>query len=128
MASLADLENMMDLAFDEIAYCEYQLNIIPIGIIGHWDCDHFENRYTKEEQAYLKSKYALHHELYLYEQQMLEELDMLRKLYEDMSDDIFVKDAMKKSSLTFENTRKPMIGGEDLFDDSAFGNPMDWIN
>jgi len=130
MASLSDLEYLMDLAFDEIAYCEYQRSIIPVGIIGHWFCDNFEHRYSAEEQAYLKSNYALHHEIYLYEQRMLAELDMLRNLYEDIIQDIFVKDAMKKSSLIFENnTRKPMIGGDkDLFDDSAFGNPMDWIN
>ena len=126
-ASLADLEHLMELAFDEIAYCEYQRNIIPVGIIGHWDCDHFEHRYTKEEQAYLKNNYALHHEIYLYEQRMLKELDMLRNLYEDIVQDIFVKEVMEKSSLVFENTRKPVIGGEDLFDDNAFGESFDWI-
>ena len=125
--ALNDLEYLMDLAFDEIAYCEYQLNSIPIGIIGTWDCDHFENRYTKEEQAYLKNEYALHHDIYLYEQRMLKELDMLRNLYEDIVQDIFVKYAMNKSSLVFENTRKPNIGGEDLFSDEAFGESFDWI-
>lgn len=126
--SLTDLEHLMDLAFEEIAYCEYQRSIIPGGIIGHWDCDNFVHRYTKDEQAYLKNIYALHHELYLYEQRMLAEVDMLRNLYEDINQDIFVRYAMENSSLTFENTRKPIIGGEDLFDDSAFGEKFDWIN
>jgi hypothetical protein len=125
--TLADLEYLMDLAFDEIAYCEYQLNSIPIGIIGTWDCDHFENRYTKEEQAYLKNEYALHHDIYLYVQRMLAEVDTLRNLYENITNDIFVKEAMEKSSLVFENTRKPNIGGEDLFSDEAFGEEFDWI-
>ena len=126
--ALKNLEHMMDLAFAEIAHCEYQLNSIPVGIYGHWDCDHFEHRYTKEEQAYLKNNYALHHDIYLYEQRMLEEIDTLRNLYENISDDIFVKEAMEKSSLVFENTRKPVIGGEDLFSDDAFGETFDWIN
>lgn len=126
--TLIDLEHLMDLAFEEIAYCEYQRSFIPVGIIGHWDCDHFEHRYTKEEQAYLKNNYALHHEIYLYEQRMLKELDMLRNLYEDIVQDIFVKYAMNKSSLVFESTRKPNIGGEDLFSEDAFGETMDWIN
>ena len=126
--ALTDLEHLMELAFAEIAYCEYQRSVIPVGIIGHWDCDHFEKRYTKEEQTYLKNNYALHHELYLYEQRMLEEVATLRNLYENMLDDIFVKDAMEKSSLVFENTRKPCIGGEDLFSDEAFGETMEWIN
>jgi len=125
--ALKHLEHLMDIAFDEIAYCEKQLNSIPIGIIGHWDCDHFEHRYTKEEQTYLKNNYALHHDIYLYEQRMLEELDELRILYENITDDIFVKDAMNKSFLVFENTRKPVIGGEDLFSDDAFGKNFDWI-
>lgn len=128
MASLSDLEYLMDLTFEEIAYCESQRNIIPCGIIGTWFCDNFEHRYTKDEQAYLKNNYALHHEIYLYEQRMLAELDTLRNLYEDIIQDIFVKNAMNKSSLIFENTRKLIIGGEDLFDDSAFGETMDWIN
>jgi hypothetical protein len=35
---------------------------------------------------------------------------------------------MAKSSLVFENnTRKPNIGGEDLFYDDAFGESLDWI-
>jgi len=127
-ASLADLEYLMDLAFEEIAYCEYQRSIIPVGIIGHWDCDHFENRYTREEQTYLKNNYALHHKIYLYEQRMLAEVDTLRNLYENITDDIFVKEAMEKSSLVFENTCKPVIGGEDLFSEDAFGETMDWIN
>ena len=117
----------MELAFEEIAYCEYQLNTTSVGIIGHWDCDHFEHRYTKGEQAYLKNNYALHHEYYLYEQRMIAEVENLRNLYENISDDIFVKEAMEKSSLVFENTRKPVIGGEDLFSEDAFGETMDWI-
>ena len=125
--ALANLEHLMDLAFDEIAYCEKQLNSIPIGIIGHWDCDHFEHRYSEEEQSYLKNNYYTHHEIYLYEQRMLEELDELRILYENITDDIFVKKAMEKSSLVFENTRKPNIGGEELFSDDAFGEALDWI-
>ena len=125
--TLTDLEHFMDLAFEEIGYCEYQRSIIPCGIIGHWFCDHFENRYSADEQAYLKNNYARHHELYLYEQRMLKELDMLRNLYEDIIQDIFVKYAMEKSSLVFENTRKPKIGGEDLFSEDAFGETMDWI-
>jgi len=125
--ALKNLEHLMDLAFAKIAYCEKQLNSIPIGIIGHWDCDHFEHRYTKKEQAYLKNNYYIHHDVYLYEQRMLEELDELRILYENITDDIFVKDAMNKSSLVFENTRKPIIGGEDLFSDDAFGETLDWI-
>ena len=126
--ALSNLEHLMELAFEEIAYCERQMEVIPIGIIGHWDCDHFEHRYTKEEQAYLKKNYALHHELYLYEQRMLAEVENLRNLYENISDDIFVKDAMEKSSLVFENnTRKPNIGGEDLFSEDAFGETFDWI-
>ena len=125
--SLNDLEYLMELAFEEIGYCEYQRNIIPCGIIGHWDCDHFEHRYTKEEQAYLKNNYALHHELYLYEQRMLAEVEVLRNLYEDISCDIFVREVMEKSSLVFENTRKPRIGGEDLFSEEAFGESFDWI-
>jgi len=126
--ALSNLEHLMELAFEEIAYCEYQRSVIPVGIIGTWDCDHFEHRYTKEEQAYLKNEYALHHEIYLYEQRMLEEVDTLRNLYENITDDIFVKEAMEKSSLVFENTRKPNIGGEDLFSDEAFGEAMEWIN
>lgn len=127
-ASLTDLEYLMDLAFDEIAYCEYQRNIIPAGYVGHWDYGNsFILRYTKEEQEYLKNNYALHHEIYLYERRMLKELDMLRNLYEDIVQDIFVKHAMNKSSLVFENTRKPVIGGEDLFSDDAFGETFDWI-
>jgi hypothetical protein len=126
--ALKNLERLMDLAFEEIAYCEYQRSIIPCGIVGHWDCDHFEHRYTKEEQAYLKNNYALHHEIYLYEQRMLEEVENLRNLYEDIIDDIFVREAMEKSSLVFENnTRKPHIGGEDLFSEEAFGESFDWI-
>lgn len=125
--SLADLELLMDLAFAEIAYCEYQMNIIPVGIIGHWDCDHFEHRYSKDEQTYLKKNYALHHDLYLYEQRMLEEVDTLRTMYENISDDIFVKNAVEKSHLMFETTRKPEIGGEELFSDDAFGEKFDWI-
>lgn len=126
--TLTNLEYLMELAFEEIGYCEYQRSFIPVGIIGHWDCDHFEHRYTKEEQAYLKNNYALHHDLYLYEQRMLKELDMLRNLYQNITDDIFVKEAMEKSSLVFENTRKPVIGGEDLFSEEAFGETFDWIN
>jgi hypothetical protein len=125
--ALTNLEHLMELAFEEIAYCEYQRDRIPCGIVGHWDCDHFEHRYTKEEQAYLKNNYALHHELYLYEQRMLEEVDTLRNLYENISDDIFVRESMEKSSLVFENTRKPKVGGEDLFSDEAFGESFDWI-
>lgn len=126
--TLADLEYLMDLAFEEIAFCEHQLNSIPIGIVGHWDCDHFEHRYSKEEQAYLKNNYALHHDIYLYEQRMLEEVQTLRNLYESISDEIFVKESMEKSSLVFENTRKPVIGGEDLFSDEALGEEtFDWI-
>jgi len=127
--ALSNLENLMELAFAEIAYCEYQRSVIPVGIIGHWDCDHFEHRYTKEEQTYLKNEYALHHELYLYEQRMLAEIDTLRNLYENITDDIFVREAMEKSSLLFENnTRKPKVGGEDLFSDEAFGESFDWIS
>lgn len=125
--ALNDLRHLMERAFSKIAYCEYQLNIIPLGIIGIWDFDHFEHRYTKEEQAYLKNEYALHHDLYLYEQRMLEEVDTLRNLYKNITDDIFVKEAMAKSSLVFENTRKPNIGGEDLFSDEAFGETFGWI-
>jgi hypothetical protein len=126
--ALKDLEYLMELAFEEVAYCEYQRDRIPCGIVGHWDCgDHFENRYTKEEQAYLKKNYALHHKIYSYEQRMIKEVENLRNLYEDISDDIFVKEAMEKSSLLFENnTRKPAIGG-DLFSDEAFGESLDWI-
>ena len=126
-AALANLEHLMELAFEEIGYCEHQLNIIPIGIIGTWDCDHFEHRYTKEEQAYLKNNYALHHEYYLYEQRMIAEVENLRNLYQNITDDIFVKEAMAKSSLVFENTHKPDIGVEDLFSDEAFGESFDWI-
>lgn len=125
--ALKNLEHLMELTFAEIAHCERQLNNIPIGIYGHWDCDHFEHRYSKEEQAYLKNNYALHHDIYLYEQCMLEEVDTLRNLYENITDDIFVKEAMEKSSLVFENTRKPIIGGEDLFSEEAFGETFDWI-
>jgi hypothetical protein len=129
MPSLVDLEHLMDLAFAEIAYCEYQRNVVPVGIIGHWDYGNsFILRYSKEEQAYLKNNYALHHELYLYEQRMLSELDTLRNLYENMSDDIFVKEAMNRSLFTFETTCRPGIGGEDLFDDDAFGETFDWIH
>ena len=117
----------MELAFAEIAYCEYQRSVIPVGIIGHWDCDHFEHRYTKEEQTYLKNNYALHHELYLYEQRMLEEVDTLRNLYENIIGGIFVKEAMNRSLFTFETTCRPVIGGEELFDDDAFGETFDWI-
>jgi hypothetical protein len=117
----------MELAFSEIAYCEYQRSVIPVGIIGHWDCDHFEHRYTKEEQTYLKNEYALHHEIYLYEQRMLEEVDTLRNLYENITDDIFVRKAMNRSLFTFETTCRPVIGGEELFDDDAFGETFDWI-
>ena len=127
--TLANLEYLMELAFEEIAYCEYQRNIIPCGYVGHWDYGNsFILRYTKDEQAYLKNNYALHHELYLYEQRMLAEVDTLRNLYEDIVQDIFVKYVMNKSSLTFENTRKPVIGGEDLFSEDAFGEKFDWIN
>jgi len=125
--ALSNLEHLMELAFAEIAYCEYQRSRIPCGIIGTWFCDHFEKRYTKEEQTYLKNEYALHHEIYLYEQRMLEEVDTLRNLYQNIIDDIFVKDAIEKSSLLFENTRKPNIGGEDLFSDEAFGETFDWV-
>ena len=125
--ALKNLEHLMDFAFAEIAYCEYQRSIIPCGIVGHWDCDHFEHRYTKEEQTYLKNNYALHHDMYLYEQRMLEEVDELRILYENITDDIFVKDAMNNSSLVFEKMRKPIIDGEDLFSDEAFGETFDWI-
>ena len=126
--TLSNLEHLMELAFEEIGYCEYRRSTIPCGIIGHWFCDHFEHRYTKEEQEYLKNNYALHHELYLYEQRMIAEVENLRNLYENISDDIFVKDAMEKSSLVFENnTRKPNIGGEDLFSEDAFGETFDWI-
>jgi len=129
MPSLADLEHLMDLAFGEIAYCEYQRGVVPCGYFGHWDYGNsFILRYTKEEQAYLKNNYALHHELYLYEQRMLSELDTLRNLYENMSDDIFVKEAMNRSLFTFETTCRPSIGGEDLFDDGAFGETLDWIH
>jgi hypothetical protein len=128
MSPLAELERLMDLAFAEIAYCEQHRNVIPVGIIGHWFCDNFEHRYTKEEQAYLKNNYALHHELYLYEQHMLGELNTLRNLYENMSDDIFVKEAMNRSLFTFETTCRPVIGGEDLFDDDAFGETFEWIH
>lgn len=127
--TLANLENLMELAFAEIAYCEYQRNIIPCGYVGHWDYGNsFIIRYTKDEQAYLKNNYALHHELYLYEQRMLAEIDTLRNLYEDIVQDIFVKYAMNKSSLTFENTRKPVIGSEEIFTEDAFGEKFDWIN
>ena len=126
--TLANIENMMDLAFAEIAYCEYERSRIPCGIIGTWDCDHFENRYSAYEQAYLKDMYALHHEIYLYEQRMLEEVDTLRNLYENITDDIFVRKAIEKSSLVFENNRKPVVGGEDLFSDDAFGETFDWIS
>jgi hypothetical protein len=127
--ALTNLEHLMELAFEEISYCEYQRYLIPCGYVGHWDYGNsFILRYTKEEQAYLKNNYALHHEIYLYEQRMLEEVDTLRNLYEDISDDIFVKEAMEKSSLVFENnTRKPNIGGEELFSDEAFGETFDWI-
>jgi len=125
--ALNDLEHLMELAFAEIAYCEYQRSVIPVGIIGHWDCDHFEHRYTKEEQTYLKNEYALHHEIYLYEQRMLDEVDTLRNLYENITDDIFVKEAMNRSLFTFETTCRPVIGGEELFDDDAFGETFDWI-
>jgi hypothetical protein len=125
--ALSNLEHLMELAFEEIAYCEYQRSVIPVGIIGTWDCDHFEHRYTKEEQAYLKNEYALHHEIYLYEQRMLEEVDTLRNLYENITDDIFVKEAMNRSLFTFETTCRPVIGGEELFDDDAFGETFDWI-
>jgi hypothetical protein len=129
MPSLVDLEHLMDLAFAEIAYCEYQRSIIPCGYVGHWDYGNsFILRYSKEEQAYLKNNYALHHELYLYEQRMLSELDTLRNLYENMSDDIFVKEAMNRSLFTFETICRPVIGGEDLFDDDAFGETFDWIH
>lgn len=127
-AALANLECLMELAFEEIGYCEYQRSIIPCGYVGHWDYGNsFILRYTEEEQAYLKNNYALHHELYLYEQRMLKEVENLRNLYENILDDIFVKEAMAKSSLVFENTRKPNIGGEDLFSDEAFGESFDWI-
>lgn len=126
--TLDNLKHLMELAFVEISYCELERSVIPGGIIGHWDCDHFERRYTKDEQTYLKNVYALHHELYLYEQRMLEEVDILRNLYESISDDIFVKEAMEKSSLVFESTRQPVIGGEDLFSEDAFGKTFDWIS
>ena len=126
--TLANIENMMDFAFAEIAYCEYERSRIPCGIIGTWDCDHFENRYSAYEQAYLKNMYALHHEIYLYEQRMLEEVDTLRHLYENISDDIFVSKAMNRSLFTFETTCRPVIGGEELFDDDAFGETFDWIS
>ena len=127
--TLGNLEHLMELAFEEIAYCEYQRSIIPCGYVGHWDYGNsFILRYTEEEQAYLKNNYALHHELYLYEQRMLAEVETLRNLYEDISGDIYVKEVTKKSSLVFENnTRKPNIGGEDLFSDEAFGESFDWI-
>jgi hypothetical protein len=125
--ALNDLEYLMELAFEEIAYCERQMEVVPIGFLGVWFCDHFENRFTKEEQEYLKNNYALHHEIYLYEQRMLDEVDKLRNLYETIIQDNFVKDAMKRSSLVFENTRKPKIGGEDLFSDEAFGESFEWI-
>ena len=58
---------------------------------------------------------------------MLDEIETLRNLYENIIQDNFVKDAMKRSSLVFENTRKPNIGGEDLFSDEAFGDSFEWI-
>ena len=126
--TLGNLEYLMDLAFEEISFCEQQMNAIPVGIIGHWDCDHFEKRYTKEEQTYLKNNYAFHHDIYLYEQRMIAEVENLRNLYENISDDIFVRESMEKSSLVFETTCRPVIGGEDLLSDEAFGEEFDWIS
>lgn len=128
------MRNRMDAIIDTIAYVEKMMTIIPMGNItdDFFDTSYahecFTRRFSLDEQAYLKINYAEHHDLYLLEKQSIADLSHLRNLYEDLEQHEYVEKAMNESSLIFENnTRRPVIGGEDLFSDEAFGEELNWI-
>lgn len=127
------MRGRMDTIIDTIAYAEKMMTIVPVGNItdDFFDTSYahecFTRRFSLDEQAYLKINYAEHHDLYLLEKQSIADLSHLRNIYEDLEQREYIEQAMEKSSLIFKNTSKPVIGGEDLFSDEAFGEKLDWI-
>lgn len=127
------MRNRMDAIIDTIAHVEKMMTIIPVGNItdNFFDTSYahecFTRSFSSDEQAYLKKNYTEHHDLYLLEKQSISDLSHLRNLYEDLEQHEYIEQAMKDSSLIFVNTRRPVIGGEDLFSDEAFGDKLDWI-
>ena len=109
-------------------------SIIPVGYMSG------DNMFVrtfddlpKNDVAFLKKMFALHKELYEYEQRMVAELAMLRQLYTDISSSIeasrCVMIAKENGTLDQEKNMPDFcIEKFDSYDEAeAFGDEFDWI-
>lgn len=92
----------------------------------------FDTHLPKNDVAFLKKMFAMHKELYEYEQRMVSELAMLRQLYTNISSSIEASRCVMiaRANGTLDKEDKPDIYIEnfDSYDEAeAFGEEFDWI-
>ena len=93
----------------------------------------FDTHLPKNDVAFLKKMFAMHKELYEYEQRMVSELAMLRQLYTNISSSIEASRCVMiaRANGTLDKEDKPDIYIEnfDSYDEAeAFGKEeFDWI-
>jgi len=132
---LSDLRYLIDLAIEEVSYTEYMRSIIPVGYF-HQDnmfVRTFDDHLPKSDVAFLKKMFAMHKELFEYEQRMVAELAMLRQLYTDILSSInasrCVMIAQENGTLDKEEKLHFKIQKFDSYDEAdAFGEEFDWIS
>ncbi|AGE54781.1 hypothetical protein PBCVMA1D_084L [Paramecium bursaria Chlorella virus MA1D] len=124
---LSDLAHDIEYCITEISRAEFRNTTLTPGYMGFLD---FEN-FSKEEQLYLKSCYGDCHENHMYKMKMTNHLKFLRQRYTDLYDRM---EAIKTIStlqingvLPSVTTSPIMIEDSHVYDDSAFGEKMDWI-
>ncbi|ABT15662.1 hypothetical protein FR483_N377L [Paramecium bursaria Chlorella virus FR483] len=132
---LSDLRYLMDKAIEEISYTEYMRSIIPVGYMSgdNMFVRTFDDHLPKSDVAFLKKMFAMHKELFEYEQRMVAELAMLRQLYTDILSSInashYIVIAQENGTLDKEEKPDFCIQKFDSYDEAdAFGEEeFDWI-
>ena len=132
---LSEIRHLIDLAIEEVSYTEYMRSIIPVGYF-HQDnmfVRTFDDHLPKSDLAFLKKMFAMHKELFEYEQRMVAELAMLRQLYTDILSSINASRCVmiaKENGTLDKEKNKPdfCIEKFDSYDEAdAFGEEFDWI-